>query len=94
MDKEVDFQHLVRSLDCASDVFAKVRAGKVSSEALIASAEYELAQARKEFAANRLDTEEPAAAPKRRRGVPSFASKLRKAETLERPKWRAALGLG
>lgn len=93
MDRDVDFEQLARSLEEAGAGFENAKAEKQSSETLIASAEYELEQVKKAFADNRLEAVPPPVT--RRRGAPSamFASKLRKAEALERPKWRAALGL-
>jgi hypothetical protein len=93
MDRDVDFEHLVSSLGAFGDGFERAKAEKESSETLIASAEYELEQVKKAFADNRLE-EEPRPLPPRR-GPPAalFASKLRKPEALEKPKWRAALGL-
>jgi hypothetical protein len=93
MDRDIDFDHLARSVEQTGDGFERARAERESSETLIASAEYELEQVKKAFADNRLETE-PRPVPIRRDPPPTaFAAKLRKPATLEKPKWRAALGL-
>jgi hypothetical protein len=93
MDRDIDFDHLARSAGALGDGFERARTERESSETLIASAEYELEQVKKAFADNRLEAE-PRPVPVRREPPPAiFASKLRKPETLGKPKWRAALGL-
>jgi hypothetical protein len=94
MDRDLDFEQLARSVEGAADGFERAKTEAETSETLIASAEYELELAKKAFADNRLE-DEPRPVPIRR-GLPPpsvFAAKLRKPETLEKPKWRAALGL-
>jgi hypothetical protein len=93
MDRDVDFENLARSAGQLGDSFERAKAERESSETLIASAEYELEQVKKAFADNRLEAER-APLPRFRGLQPAlFASKLRKPETLEKPKLRAALGL-
>ncbi len=93
MDRDIDFEHLARSVEQTGDGFERARAERESSETLIASAEYELEQVKKAFADNRLEVE-PRPVPIRRDPPPAiFASKLRKPETIGKRKWRAALGL-
>lgn len=54
MDRDIDFDHLARSVEQTGDGFERARAERESSETLIASAEYELEQVKKAFADNRL----------------------------------------
>lgn len=93
MDRDVDFDHLTAALGQLGDGFEKARFERESSETLIASAEYELEQLKKAFADNRLEDEAPPLPLRKAPQPTAFASKLRKQETLEKPKWRAALGL-
>jgi hypothetical protein len=92
MDRDIDFDSMARIAGEHGEGVQRATADSQSSEMLIASAEYELAELKKAFADNRL---EPEPVPEKRRGqTPAqFAGKLRKPETLEKPKWRAALGL-
>jgi len=93
MDTDSDFGHLTQAFERFTGEFEKARAERVSSETLIASAEYELEQVKKSFAGAKLDTEPIAPPILRRPASAAFAGKLRKPENLEDPKWRAILGL-
>ena len=92
MDREIDFDSMARIAGEQGEGVQRAAADSQSSEMLIASAEYELAELKKAFADNRLEPE-PVPATRRGQATAQFAAKLRKPETLEKPKWRAALGL-
>lgn len=96
MDLDTEFQRIAGWLKSQNSGVERVQAAVASTETLLASAEYELAQLRRTFAKVRLDLRESqpkvVAIPPADPGA--FEKKLRNPDSRKTPEWWAVLGLG
>jgi hypothetical protein len=78
MDVTKDVREVTRSDAQYDGEFEAREAGKVSSELLIAAAEYEFEQVKKAFADNKLETEPDPPVQPRKSTLAAFAARRRK----------------